>query len=705
MADITFIQFTGEPLPRQSARIPRAVWEEKKPQIINLYENHTLDEVVEKMAETGFIANRRQYIYQLEQWGITKYNVASANACDSGGAFSKKRKHSVAATEYGDDDHGTPSLQARSSHKRPMMEAQHTAPGEEAEGHQAAADDHERVNPVLAEGYDATANSISQTATNPDLMGLGLITTAFDDLLWLLCSSKDDWYASRENLKIAHEVFRSARQVRSRPYENPGDVDKFWSFQVYLQDIGEYLWGIKECDKTYEIYALMLESSNQDTYMKALVSCARSANSHEAYIWLASFLQEKTPTKEAPLETWDAFILAHLILARKLLECGQQNAGKLNAKNALRLRRLACSSLSDRPVAMWSTIHAVQDWYFLEVGYTCDLDFEAPAILPEMSWGYHKRSDFGAPGIKPGMLWGYHTWTYSRLAMEMSLLRSLLLDFCNLIMAQDEEVLWGGIEGYDEVPATVILFKFLWGAGFGSPRGSLLSRAVLPARALLPSRPHVSMQSRWSAWMETARALGTTIPHFLGACCDLITYLVSQHTGTPWARIDHFHSVDLVRMVSDTNAHELYLEFVRVYCSRDSGSQSGEMSELLLSYYYRCNPQRDLICRMEIPRPRSPEFYRSFLQDDSMSSATADVADDDSVSDVVVSASSHEFLEPPRGSVDSARGHAEKFEGDREGQADQQCERQPAIGCDGSGPAKHLYEKSLYEKPLYEKPL
>lgn len=56
MADIAFVQYTGEPTRRQSARIPRAEWERRKPEIVNLYEELTLDDVIAKMAEAGFKA-------------------------------------------------------------------------------------------------------------------------------------------------------------------------------------------------------------------------------------------------------------------------------------------------------------------------------------------------------------------------------------------------------------------------------------------------------------------------------------------------------------------------------------------------------------------------------------------------------------------------------------------------------------------------
>lgn len=56
MADLAIVQYTGEPVRLQSARIPQTLWEDRKAQIISLFENNTLSEVIEKMAEDGFKA-------------------------------------------------------------------------------------------------------------------------------------------------------------------------------------------------------------------------------------------------------------------------------------------------------------------------------------------------------------------------------------------------------------------------------------------------------------------------------------------------------------------------------------------------------------------------------------------------------------------------------------------------------------------------
>ncbi|KAK8105175.1 hypothetical protein PG999_008534 [Apiospora kogelbergensis] len=714
MAEI-FIQCTGQPPQRQPPRIPRVRWEERKPHIIRLYENHTLDEVVEKMAESGFKASRRQYIYQLGEWGITKYNVTLTSS--SNGAFNNKRKQSAAATEHADDNRNKTSSQATSSHKKPKVDEQRmtcpdeesggqqvataandheraspasdnhgttspqarspqkspkvdeqwtTSPEEGAERHQAVTDDSERGSPALVGINDVTASSNLQPATKPIPLGFGVIATTFGDLFRLLTSSRDDWYASRENLRIAHEVSLSARQVRMRPYENRGDVNEFCRHRLYLQDIGEYLWGIKMCEEAYDIYALMLESSNKDTYMKALLPCARSANTHEAYLWLASFLQGKTPHIGTPMETWDALILAHLILARKLLKCGRQDPGKLYAKSALHLRRLADCSLSGRQAVAWTTIHAVQDWYFLEIGYECDLDI-------------------GAPGTPSESLWNHQSWTYSQL----------------------DEALSRETEGFDEFSTSVTLFKFLWRAGFGSPRESPRSapgRSLLSARAFWPMQSR-SSASRWSAWEETSRVLGTTIPHFVGACCDLLTFLVSKHAKTPWARIDDFRDVDLVEIVSDTDVHQLYSDFVRVYCNRDSGLRSGETGELLLSPSYQCNPQRQWISRVKIPPYAHPEVYQSPKENTNMGGAAAVDTADHSSSNITVSTSAQQ-CSTSRGSVDnyslnptwvsSCRSSLSSYEDMKKARAAMAMHLKAA---------KHLHEKPLIKKPLYEEPL
>ncbi|KAK8042987.1 hypothetical protein PG994_013470 [Apiospora phragmitis] len=268
MADVAFIQYTSEPVQTQSARIPRALWEEKKPQIIDLYEGFTLDEVIKKMAEAGFTASRRQYIYQLEQWGVNKYKVNHGEKSDSNNAFSSKRKHTAAGVASGNDQHGMPSSLSSlsSSHAKPfskrlrMAVERMTGPnGDVVE--KPAFDNLRRAVVAMGAKEAARAGSNSQAVTQSSYPIPGHPTKSPARESWdFVDSSESRWYAGEENDKIAREVFRLAKIVRSRPYpKNTRGPNTTANIQLYLQDIGDYLCGNKRDGEAFKFYTLMLK--------------------------------------------------------------------------------------------------------------------------------------------------------------------------------------------------------------------------------------------------------------------------------------------------------------------------------------------------------------------------------------------------------------------------------------------------------------
>ncbi|KAK6853781.1 hypothetical protein PG995_010593 [Apiospora arundinis] len=399
MVDLPIVQYTGEPALRQTAHIPRSTWDERKPQIIALYDEHTLDEVIEKMTEVGFTANRRQYIYQFGQWGIAKYGVKSSKKSGSDNAFGDKRKHIPAGAENDDDHHNPSSSQVMPSQKRPKL-AEHRmiVPDIEVEEEkQINLSELAQSEPAPAETKSAEANDNSR---QPALQFCSLTSNppsaTLDELFEFLHRSRSDWGVSL------------------------GDQKGEGAFDIYA-----LLWEVD----TYGYKGL-----NTSTTM---LSCVRSANSREDCQWVASFLEESKLALEDHPETWDALTLSHLMLARKLSEYGLQISGKMHAIEALQLRDKAFSSPKYRPYA--SCLHSIQDLYFPEVAKACDLQIEVSAT-------------------KAQSLLKSLACDYSQLATDFQFIRSKLLSFSAIIMGNGLEL----VLSCEVQSLSATLFELVW---------------------------------------------------------------------------------------------------------------------------------------------------------------------------------------------------------------------------------------------------
>ncbi|KAF2709130.1 hypothetical protein K504DRAFT_534653 [Pleomassaria siparia CBS 279.74] len=70
------IRFVTQQAPR-AKQIPRATWNGHETEIRALHPSLTLEELMGHMKNRhGFNPSRRQYIYQLDKWGLTKYNTS-----------------------------------------------------------------------------------------------------------------------------------------------------------------------------------------------------------------------------------------------------------------------------------------------------------------------------------------------------------------------------------------------------------------------------------------------------------------------------------------------------------------------------------------------------------------------------------------------------------------------------------------------------
>ncbi|KAK8010129.1 hypothetical protein PG990_009094 [Apiospora arundinis] len=560
MADIAIVQYTGEPRRRQTARIPRAMWEERKSQIIVLYQEYTLDDVVEKMAEVGFTANRRQYIYQLEQWGIAKYDVKCGKSPGPDDVFRGKRKHLPAGTAEDRDDHCEPlSPQATSSHKRPKVAKRWIiGPEDDLEEEHAAGDEREPEQERSAPTKTKATRAYNHF--NPTLQPYSLpsfsATTTFSELCEVLRCSRFNWHGGQFNLEIAHQVSLLAQDIRPQLQEYIKDRYMSSDNQAYLQEIGGYLWGTKRGEGAFDIYALVLMSArhsiNGGVNMTTVLLCVRSANNRETCQWVASFLQERKVALENFSDNWDALILSYLMLARKLVAHELQASAKTLARDALRLRVKAFSSQRYGPFA--SCVHSIQDLYFPEVATMCDLEAEATTIRTQTSRNLV-------------------AWNFSQLATDQDCIRSKLLSFGSIIMGHGlEAILPCEVKGEEDIasvpPFSDTLFELIWRVQFKSQQ-----------------------QRVWWTLTDTmSNSHGTSLPDFVGACCDLLAHLVIQHNKTAKAGTNDSH-VDLVEIVSHMDKAQLYMDFVRAYCCRDWRCSIGELREPQRDGYYNLSPE------------------------------------------------------------------------------------------------------------------
>ncbi|KAK7996648.1 hypothetical protein PG989_004688 [Apiospora arundinis] len=526
MTDLPIVQYTGEPARRQTTRIPRALWEERKAQIIALYDDHKLDEVIGKMAEAGFKANRRQYIYQLEQWGIAKYDVKRGKTPGSSDALRDKgkRKHFPAGTQNGDDHSELSYPEATVYHKKPKVaEDWVISPDDEVENEQAAADELEQPDSALTETQAARSSDSSQQSTVVSCSPASDSPKTTPREFWEFLRRHSD-FADHSNREIAHQISRFATNVRPR---------------------GGYLWGTERGEGTFDIYALILETSShfvdEDVDMAMVLSCVRSANNREACHWVSSFLEESTLASKNHPERWNALILSHLMLARKFSKYGLQTSGKIHARYALQLREKTFSSSKYEPHA--SCLHSFQDLYFSEVAKACDLQVEASAT-------------------KSRSLWNSLPWEYSELATDVNFIRSKLLIFSTFIMGNGLEL----VLPCEVRSLSATLFEFV--------RRS-------------PFKP---LSTRWEDYLYNNCTTSSRLPDIEGACCDLLAHLFIQHSTAASAGVGDFERVDLVEIVSQMDVAQLYMDFVRAHCCRDWRCNFGDMDEQQRDEYYNISP-------------------------------------------------------------------------------------------------------------------
>ncbi|KAK8052458.1 hypothetical protein PG993_003843 [Apiospora rasikravindrae] len=201
----------GEPVRRQSARISPTLWEEKKAQIIELYESLTLDQVMVKMSELGFTASRRQYTHQLEKWGISKYKVNRDKESVSQDGLESKRKHALDEAAPGDEHHASSSLEAASCKRPKTTEDSTTGPEQSVDGKKAAIDVLEQ--PVIAVG----AEEVIRDDTPSELItrscsSIPTSSASPAHQFWeLLHCTRPDWYTDDDQAEIAAQVSRSAK--------------------------------------------------------------------------------------------------------------------------------------------------------------------------------------------------------------------------------------------------------------------------------------------------------------------------------------------------------------------------------------------------------------------------------------------------------------------------------------------------------------
>ncbi|KAK8128797.1 hypothetical protein PG984_009905 [Apiospora sp. TS-2023a] len=585
MPEASFIQYTGEPEKLQSARIPRALWEEKRTQIISLFQSLTLNEVIETMKQDGFTANRRQYVYQLEQWGVKKYKTQSDKSSNADDASNNKRKHDTGDISPVSDDHQeapeSSSLQVTTSSKRPKVAVESEIGPDGDMLQTCAADNTER--PAYATGANITTRASYglPTFANRSSLTPGFLQSPAHQLWGLLYNSSPCWYAAKRNDEIAREVSRCTKAVRSQPEINFWEVfssllnlgnAEVPGYSSYLQDIGDYLCGIKKEDEAFDIYALVLGDPGSSYILgydmnldMKVMSCVRSAETLEACELVASYLQN------CDILRWEdpsSLVIARLVLARKLARHGSYVDAEYQAHESLRLKELTCVDLGGKSTKKWSILNSVQDWYWLKVQKDCGRFSETSCI---------SRAE------DP---WGECVWNYSRLAMDLSLLMSVLLGFSKIIREQWLDDNAGTTEGEethenDKTPLSAIFFRILWHAQFEK---SQIQWMTLTARVSRVVDVH---------WRRAF-----PLPDFVGTCCEILAKKAAgrqlpdiPRTLTAWR--DCLRELDLGSLVSRMDTRELHSIFLECYCGRDAEFHSMELAELEDEGDYR--PPADLM--------------------------------------------------------------------------------------------------------------
>ncbi|KAK7957940.1 hypothetical protein PG988_012788 [Apiospora saccharicola] len=603
MPEASFIQYTGEPEKLQPARIPRALWEEKRTQIIGLFQTLTLNEVIETMKQDGFTANRRQYVYQLEQWGVKKYKAQSDKSSNADDASNNKRKHATGDISPVHDHQEAPessSSQATISSKRPKVAVEWEIGPDEDMLQTSAADNTER--PASATGANITTRASDTPHTFAEGLPLmpGFHQSPAHQLWSFLYDSSPSWYAAKRNHEIAREVSRCAKAVRSQPEISFWGVvsslpilgnAKVPGYSSYLQDIGDYLCGIKRADEAFDIYALVLDDPGSSYILDydinlemKVMSCVRSAETLEACQFVASFLQNHD------ILGWEdpsSLVIARLVLARKLARHGSYVDAEYQAHEALRLKELTRMDLGGKSTKKWSILNSVQDWYWLKLQKDCGRFSETSCISRDED------------------PWGECVWHYSRLAMDLSLLMSVLLGFSQVIREQwldDNAQTLEGEETHenDKIPLSALFFRVLWHAQFENLQ---IQWTTLTAKA--------------SRLVDVQWRRAFPLPDFMGTCCEILAKKVTgrqlsdiPRTLTAWRNC--LRELDLGSLVSCIDARELHSIFLECYCGRDAEFHSMERAELEDKGDYR--PPADLIThfnkwKLEIGEKRISRRY------------------------------------------------------------------------------------------------
>ncbi|KAK7926754.1 hypothetical protein PG985_003752 [Apiospora marii] len=536
MPDNKFIQCTGEPERLHSARIPRALWEEKRSQIISLFKDLTLNEVIEKMKQDGFTANRRQYVYQLEQWGSKKYKAQSNKSPDADDALGSKRK------PYHQDASASSSSHVVPSSKRPKVSVEWEI-GPEEDMLQTSADDNiERPTHTTGAGLATRVGNSSR----PSAKHLPLILTHYfyqspaHQLAKLLHASKTHWF---------WQVINTLGNL---------EISKDHHHRSYLQDIGDYLCGIKEWDEALEIYELALDHSGLSHNMnvdRMIVSYVRCADAPEACQLAASFLRDYHIRRGVDP---GSLMMAHLVLASNFARHGRCADAEEQVQEAQRLDKQAYGNMKGRSAKGWSILTSIIDWYWFKIQRDCGLFGEDLWITRES-------------------VWGNSIWPLQCSPPDLSLLRSALLDFFKIIkekwLDNGIEALGGEAHENDMFSLSVIFFRIIWHAQFekSQVRGVTMGKSS-------------AIDGQW--WRDLP------LPDFVGPCCDILAgkamgRRLSETPRTPKAWRDCLRKRDLGSIVSRMDARDLHLAFLGFYCNRDGMIRSTQRGDIEDDYDYR----------------------------------------------------------------------------------------------------------------------
>lgn len=366
--------------------------------------------------------------------------------------------------------------------------------------------------------------------------------SAADEFWAFLYSSKSYWTAGKGNFRIAFEVSRLARIYRTQPSKNPVSHNISDDMKAYLNDIGDYLWGVKRGEDAFDLYALMLEtgdSHSMEEDVETLLYCAQSADGPETCQWVLSLLMKYNTRPLAPSVACDVSQLTHLILMEKFIRYGLHDNEKYCKKKAYYLRRY------NHPLPLTG------------------MDGVRESILKSIQNLYWKHARETLESMSPWSTISTARYWHSQLFDFTVLLKSGLINTLKVLKENAQDTMdyhTTGSEGKEggEGSLSSRIFQILW---------HMQSKKTQPS-ALGKEENLFSIQKK----------LKVPLPDFVGTCCGFLARIIMiyQQGGGISDLLNgrqSFRVAGLIHFVDQMKDWDLHSEFMLSYWTRNTLTQ------------------------------------------------------------------------------------------------------------------------------------